>query len=277
MSKDFINGIIDITEKEFKQISELVYNKFGINLTDAKKELVKGRLNKLIKELGYDNFSDYYNHVINDSTYQSLLQMIDKISTNHSFFFRETDHFEYLKDTVLLEILKEKKNLRIWCAGCASGDEAYTIAIVVNEFLNENNNSYDIAILATDISITALNQAQNGIYPVERINKVPASYKIKYFMKLDNEKVQVKDNLKKYILFKRLNFQRDNFPFKGKFDIIFCRNVMIYFDLKTRLALIEKFHNVMNEESYLFIGHSESLLKETNLFKYIRPAVYKRV
>ncbi len=267
-------SIIEISDEEFSRISRLVYDKFGINLTAAKRELVKGRLNKILRQEGFENFSSYYEHVINDLTGVSLMLMIDKLSTNHSFFYRESDHFDFLRTVVLPDIVSRKNELRIWCAGCAYGEEAYTLSMVVNDFLDDNPAKIDAGILATDISTTALKRAIDGIYPAERTSKLPDAYRFRYLDIIDRETVKIRDEIKDMILFKRLNLMSEIFPFRGKFDIIFCRNVMIYFDNRTRMNLVGKLYSVMNEASYLFIGHSESLVKETTLFRYIKPAVY---
>lgn len=277
-----INGIIDITDNEFKSITKLVYNRFGVNLTDKKRELVKGRLNKLIKNLGFTSFSEYQDHILKDKTSNSLLDLIDKISTNHTYFFREADHFDYLKETVLPELIKKKtdqknKEIKIWCAGCATGEEPYTLAAVILNYFGIDIVGWKISMLATDISVSALEQAMNGEYEKKKADNVPKEYMGKMFERTTGDIIKVKENLKKMVLFKRLNFMREHFPFKGKFDVIFCRNVMIYFDSPTRQSLIKKQHKFLNDDGHLFIGHSESILKETVLFKYIRPAIYRKV
>ncbi len=277
-----INGLINITDKEFKLISSLVYDKFGINLTEKKRSLVVGRLNKLIKGLGLKSFNDYYELIINDSTNASLLSLIDRISTNHTFFYREKDHFEYLLNKALPEVvdrIKKKggKELRIWCAGCATGEEAYTLSMILNEFISYQLFEWDVGILATDISVTSLEKAEKGVYAAERIQSLPVSYKHKYLIKLDDGTYSAKKNLRNYLLFRRLNFMNGKFPFKGKFHIIFCRNVMIYFDKETKDNLVNRFYEYMHEGSYLFVGHSESLDRKVCPLIYLLPAVYKKV
>lgn len=277
-----INGIIDITDKEFKLISKIVYDKFGINLTEKKKSLVVGRLNKFIKNLGLNSFSEYYDVIINDPTNESLLSLIDRISTNHTFFYRENGHFEYLVKEVLpkiIEKLKEKgsRDLRIWCAGCASGEEAYTLSMILNEFFGYNINEWDIGILASDISVTSLEKAQRGIYSGDKILRLPDSYKQKYLKRQEDGNYKVNDKLNRILLFKRLNLMNKDFPFKSKFHVIFCRNVMIYFDKESRDALVNRFYRYMYEGGYLFVGHSESLDRKECPFMYLQPAVYKKI
>jgi len=274
--------MLEINDKEFKQISELVYSRFGINLTEKKKALVRGRLNKLIVNLGYTSFTEYFDYVQEDKTGHRLLDMVDKISTNHSYFFRESDHFNYLAESVLPEIAvstgrRRDDKFRIWCAGCANGQEAYTLAMVVKEFFGKNNSSLKPAILATDISISALETAVAGRYSEEGLSGIPAELKRRYFDMEKDGSGTAKKELKDLILFKRLNFMNETFPFKNKFDVIFCRNVMIYFDNETKETLVNKFHRYMLDRSWLFIGHSETLGRTNNNFRYIKPSTYIRV
>jgi chemotaxis protein methyltransferase CheR len=274
------NGVLPLTEKEFHQISSLVYEKFGINLTDKKRALVRGRLNKLVRSLGFSSFGEYYTEVIQDRTGVQLLHLIDRISTNHSFFFREADHFEFFTQSVLPKICRRlegegSRDIRIWCAGCAQGEEPYTIAMVLKEHFGAEIKRWDIGILATDISISSLSEAITGVYPIEKTKAVPLSYR-KYFLQQGPDRVAVKSSIKDLILFKRLNLMRDVFPFRGKFHVVFCRNVMIYFDQETRMKLFAKLHRLMHEAAYLFLGHSETIRDKTDLFRYVRPTVYEK-
>jgi len=273
--------LIQITDKEFNLLSRLIYEKSGINLGEHKRSLVVGRLNKLIKQLNYNSFKEYYDFVVEDSSGQALLTLIDKISTNHTFFYRESDHFDYFSDTALpvIEQLiiakKMPKDLRLWVAGCSSGEEPYLLAMLLKDYFN-NKNSWEYGILATDISVEILKKAVAGRYAQENIVKVPPRIKNLYFTKLPDGFWEVKPVIKNIITFRRLNLMRSFFPFKGKFHIIFCRNVMIYFDQVTREALIKKFFDVLHPGGYLFIGHSESIGRDNPYFKYIKPAVYRK-
>ena len=275
-------NMIEINDKEFKKISALVYDRFGINLTEKKKALVRGRLNKLILSLDFTTFSEYYNYVTDEKEGQRLLDMVDKISTNHSYFFRESEHFTYLSEVVLPAICNSVRSgndnkIRIWCAGCANGQEAYTLAIVIKEFFADKSNLGKPAILATDISISALENSVEGFYTEEGISGIPAHLQKKYFNMNKDGSGTAKKELKDMILFKRLNFMNPTFPFKNKFDIIFCRNVMIYFDNATKENLVNKFHKYMLDTSWLFIGHSETLGRTNSNFRYIKPSTYLRV
>jgi len=275
-------NMIEIDDIEFKKISNLVYDSFGINLTEKKKALVRGRLNKLILSLNFTSFSEYYKYVTDENEGQRLLDMVDKISTNHSYFFRESDHFTYLEDVVFPAICNSAnsgpdRKIRIWCAGCANGQEAYTLAIVIKEFFGDSFNRWKPAILATDISVSSLENAKAGFYSEEGISGIPANLRQKYFQMNKDGSGTAKKELKDMILFKRLNFMNQTFPFKNKFDIIFCRNVMIYFDNATKETLVNKFHKYMMDDSWLFIGHSETLGRTNSNFRYIKPSTYIRV
>jgi chemotaxis protein methyltransferase CheR len=263
-----------LSEEEFVLISRLIYERFGINLTEKKKALVRGRLNRLIRSQGFGSFKEYYSAVVADQTGQSLLSMVDKISTNHTFFHREADHFRFMSETILPEISMETNDLRIWCAGCASGEEAYTVAMTVCDTLA--GGSQEVGILGTDISLSALEEAESGEYDDERLKFLPPKWRESYFRRTADGKYAVVKQLKEMVMFRRLNLMRDAYPFKGRFHIIFCRNVMIYFDKKTRRSLVSRFHRYMHEGAYLFIGHSESLGREDTLFQYIRPTVYRK-
>jgi len=273
--------MVQITEKEFKQISSLLYKNFGINLTDKKQTLVRGRLNKIIRTKGYGSFTNYYNAINNDKSGMLQIELADHLSTNHSYFFRENEHFKYLTINVLPEIersniLKDPSELRIWCAGCAAGEEPYTLAILLKEYFGNKLSGTKPLILATDISTSALSSAKSGIYSQDKLKSMPSKYLDKYFNKIDNGKYSVKTSLRNHILFKRLNLMRDTFPFKNKFNIIFCRNVMIYFDKETRETLISKYYTNLISNGILFIGHSETIGRNSSQFKYIIPAVYRK-
>lgn len=210
----------------------------------------------------------------------SLIELVDKISTNHTYFFREPNHFEFLEKEILPKILNQisqsgEEEIRIWSSGCSSGEEPYTIAMILNEYISNNKIQCKAKILATDISVTVLNEANQGIYPQDRVKTLPKYLKTKYLNKFTNDKFEVKDILKKMIQFKKLNLMNEVFPFKKKFDLIFCRNVMIYFDEKTRNKLAEKFSQHLKDGSYLLIGHSETIRSNKNL-EYIMPATYKK-
>ncbi|MCX6153378.1 MAG: chemotaxis protein CheR [Candidatus Kapabacteria bacterium] len=273
---------IEIGDEEFDLIRKLVYSKLGINLTDEKKSLVAGRLQKILKDLNFKNFKAYYDFVIGDSTGDSLSTLANKITTNHTFFYRENDHFSYFFDNVLPEIVKKHQNnrnfdLRIWSAGCSSGEEPYMLAILLLEYFKDDYKNWDAGILATDISEKVLAIAKTGIYNFDRLKDLPEYYLKKYFKKTGADEYELIDKVKKEVTYRHLNFMSAVFPFKKPFDVIFCRNVMIYFDNPTREVLVRKFWENLAVGGYLFIGHSESLNKSKILFEYVKPALYRKI
>lgn len=269
----------ELSDREFRLIAKLVADKFGIHLEDNKKSLVVSRLKKTISQRNLESFEAYYDIVQADKSGIELLDLIDKISTNHSFFFREIEHFNFLKQN-LSGILHKRTDrgggkLTIWSAGCAAGEEPYTIAMVLSELKGTVLNGIEIKILATDISLSVLAEADKGIYSEEKLKLVPKYFRVKYFDKIDGGRYKIKNSLRNMVLFKRLNLMQEKFPFKGKFDVIFCRNVMIYFKAATRDALVDRFTTVLNPGGYLFIGHSETLGRNHNKLKYKDPAIYQ--
>ena len=274
--------MMQISDKEFELIRTLVYDQFGINLTEQKRSLVVGRLQKYLKSAGFDSFRSYYNYLTSDPTTQSLTDLINKISTNYSFFYREKAHFDFFVQTALPETLKKLKscnsnNLRIWTAGCSTGEEPYMLEMLMTHHLGLEYSAWDAGILATDISERVLNFARDGIYPEERTNQVPASLKQKYFTLAGDGSMAVVEKIKKGVTFRRLNLMNRTFPFKKPFQMIFCRNVMIYFDKPTRDELVRRFHSNLIPGGYLFVGHSETLGRDQNLFQYLMPATYMKI
>lgn len=276
-----MEGLPEIRESDYRYVADLLYERFGIQFGDRKKVLVAGRLAKRLRELGLSSFSDYIKLLQSDSSGVELVEFVNRLTTNHSFFFRENEHFEFLKREVLPPLVQEASRgrgepLRIWSAGCAAGEEAHTIAMVLRESLGEAFRSLDPSILATDISIHALKEAVAGIYPVNRFNETPKAFLTRYFEKVDDEHWKALPSIHDLILFKRLNLMGNSYPFKGKFDVVFCRNVMIYFDNDARRRLVATIHNVVRPGGYLFIGHSETLQRAECPFAYIKPAIYRK-
>jgi chemotaxis protein methyltransferase CheR len=274
-------GLLSIDDQEFDAIRRLVYRQFGINLTDQKRSLVVGRLQKLMRSRGFSRFEQYLKYVESDCTNRALDELINRIATNHTYFFRERDHFDFFRENVLPEIVARKKtqhskDIRIWCAGCSTGEESYGLMMLIMDFFGSEYGLWDAGLLATDISAPALGTAKNGLYTEDRVNGVPTDYKRRYFHRTPCGDWAVNDMVKKEIVFRRFNLMNAQFPFKKAFDVIFCRNVMIYFDQPTRETLVTKFFNLTSPGGYLFIGHSESLRGATCPYDYVMPAVYRR-
>ncbi len=273
--------LMTLSDAEFRSITTLVYERFGISLSDQKRTLVVGRLSKRTRELGLPSFGAYVDYIRRDHSGQELVEFINRISTNHTFFYREKDHFEFLAKKILPDLklkLQRDRNyaLRIWSAGCSSGEEPYTIAMTVMDALGAEVKALDWGILATDISTKALEEAVRASYPEARFKELPPIWKANYMSKLGPDSWTIKDTVRKPILFKRLNLMNETYPLKGQFDVIFCRNVMIYFDAPVRRALVDRFYRYVKPGGYFFVGHSESLPRDTCPFEYVSPAVYRK-
>lgn len=273
---------LELEDREFQKFSRYVYDESGINLHTGKKELLKARLGKILRKRNFCSFREYYDHVVSDNSGYELTLLLNSISTNLTHFFREPQHFEFLTSKVLPEIMNNKvsstmNRLNLWSAGCSSGEEPYSVAIALREAL-DNRGKWQFKILATDLSTKVLATAGTGIYEGKKINGIPNELKRRYFQKGDNSwqgYFRVKKEIRETISFQRLNF-KEEFHFSELFHVIFCRNVMIYFDNPTREALVEKFFRHLAHGGYLFIGHAESLTGISYNLKYIKPSIYKR-
>lgn len=264
-----------LTNTEFLEISKFVKNNYGINLTEKKRALVAARLENYITEKSYDSFSSYMRAVRKDESGALMKEFLNRITTNHSYFWREKEHFDYFKTDILpyLRKVKKDKDLRIWSAGCSSGQEAYTLAMIIDDFFGDEKVLWDTQILATDISDKVLAVARTGVYKKDDLIEVPKYYYKKYFNDEKNNRIDINKKLKNEVLFRRLNLLSD-YNFKKKFDVIFCRNVMIYFDFETKHQIMRKFYNVLDEGGHLFIGHSESIDRNVVPFRYVKPSIY---
>ncbi len=265
---------------DFERISKLVYEHCGINLHDGKKELVKARLGKRLREGNFESFSDYHQFITSEAGTDELVAMIDSISTNLTYFFREESHFHRLR-SILAGIGTDRdrsgspKLFRIWSAGCSTGEEPYSLAMTAKECLNGTDR---VKVLATDISTRVLKTAMNGIYAEEKIKNLPLPLMKKFFQIGSGRwagSFRVKKDLRESVDFMRFNLM-DQPPPDFSFDVIFCRNVMIYFDKRTQGVLVNRFYHCLQKGGYFFIGHSESLTGLNHAFKYIEPSVYRK-
>ncbi len=273
---------IELSEKEFQAFSDLVHQKAGINLHSGKKQLVRARLATRIRSLKLGTFSQYYDYVINDHKGDELVLLLDSISTNLTQFFREPKHFDFMAEKFLPELAaarlkSDQRQIRVWSAGCSTGEEPYSIAITLLDNLSSFT-GWDIKILATDLSTRVLGVARQAVYAEERVRDIPAATMRKYFQAGRGDWsgcFKVKDAVKKLVVFRRLNLM-DPLPFSNPMDLIFCRNVMIYFDKKTQGELVDRLYQSLAKDGYLFIGHSESLTGVKHSFKYVQPTVYRK-
>ena len=269
-------SLVQISDKEFRELVDFVYQRYGIDLT-KKRQLVEGRLSHTLKSKGLTNFSSYMQLVRADKSGNELHAFLNKITTNHSYFARENEHFDFLMKTGLPYLEKTRRNdLRIWRAGCSAGQEAYNIAMTMDQYFGPRKASWDTTILATDISTQVLDKAKEGIYSADVIKGLPSAWISQYFKKLPGgENYQVTEKIRKEVIF-RIGNLMEPFQVKKPFDIIFCRNVMIYFDAETSARLIEKFYQATAPGGYLFIGHSENVNREKTKYTYLRPAIFQK-
>lgn len=280
MTDNILGRPMTINDDEFHLLRDLVYQRFGIHLSEQKKSLVVGRLQKDLQNSGFRSFGDYYNHLINNPSPQAFSNLINRISTNYSFFYREKAHFDFFSRSLLPELTaqlhqRQSNDLRIWCAGCSTCEEPYTLIMLMLEYFGLDYPRWDGGILATDISERVLAVGRKGIYPADRVAQAPKNLQDRYFRKQGAEMV-VKERVKKEVVIRRFNLMNP-FVFKKPFQVIFCRNVMIYFDKETRDNLIRKFHGVLEPGGYLFVGHSETVSRDNGLFSYVQPALYRRI
>ncbi|MFA9465541.1 MAG: protein-glutamate O-methyltransferase CheR [Velocimicrobium sp.] len=271
--------MITITENEFKQLADYIRVNYGINLKKEKTIIVSGRLEQVLQEMKCNTYTEYFNYLMADKSGQAVITLLNKITTNHTFFMRESEHFDCFKNTVLpkLKDSVDDKDMRIWCAASSSGEEAYTLAMIIDEFLGKEKLFWNAQILATDISENALNLAIKGIYSNEKMDALPLYWIQNYFQKYDDNNWAVSERIKQEVIFRKFNLMEEVFPFRKKFHVIFCRNVMIYFDQETKNQLIKKLFDQLEYGGYLFVGHSESIDRLRYDCQYIMPSVYKKI
>lgn len=279
--KTNLSNIIILEDKEYKQLSSFILNQFGIKLPPNKKTLLQCRLQKRLKTLNYQSFKEYTNYIFSATGLkEEVYNMIDAVSTNKTDFFREPVHFDFLLGQGLTTYLKlsGKNKLSVWSAGCSSGEEPYTLGMILMEFASTKSD-FDFKILATDISKRVLQHAVDGIYQVEKTQIIPYDLKMKYLLKGINScenRVRIIPELRNKVEFRRYNLLSTDFSSNGKFDIIFCRNVLIYFEREVQYRILKQFCSILNNGGYLFLGHSESITGYSLPLNQIRPTIFEK-
>ncbi|RKZ89490.1 MAG: chemotaxis protein CheR [Gammaproteobacteria bacterium] len=273
------NREFEFTDASFERIRQFVTEHTGIVLSNAKKDMVYGRLSKRIRKGGFGSFDAFCDALeAGDEDEQDF--MINAITTNLTAFFRENHHFEFLAHTVIPDLVeknKHNKRIRIWSAGCSTGEEPYSIAMILKEFLPDFE-QWDVKILATDLDANVVAQGQSGIYRADRIEGLPEERIKRWFKRGRGDKadmVKVSPELQQMISFKRLNLLHQ-WPMKGQFDFMFCRNVVIYFDKDTQRVLFERYADILAPDAHLFIGHSETLYKVSTRFDSLGHTIYRK-
>ena len=267
-----------MSQEEFLRVSIFLKNKYGIDMT-RKKEIVSGRLENFLRTHSFGSYHEFMNALEADSTGSLEKELVNLLTTNHTYFMRESEHFDFLRKEVLPYLKKkeqDKKDLCIWYAASSTGEEPYTVAMVVKDFLGLEHEKWDTKVLATDISTHVLEQAISGIYGAEQISQLPGAWKRRFFRPIPGEdSYMATQELKDEVIFRKFNLM-ERFPFKRKMHIVFLRNVMIYFDEKTKKELIRKVYDVMEPGGYLFIGQTETLDRENAPFQMIRPSIFRK-
>lgn len=266
-----------ITDNEFKRIVEYMRHNFGIEL-GQKRVLVGGRLENYLARNGYANYNEFMAKVESDPTGSAATDLVNVLTTNHTYFMRESSHFDYLRRVVLPWVKQTaggERDLRLWSGASSTGEEPYALAMVLLDYFGIERSQWDTRILATDVSTRVLEHAIRGIYLKEEIAPLPLQWKQRYFKQISPEEFKVKDQLKKQVIFRKFNLMNP-FPFKRKFHVVFLRNVMIYFEDDTKYELVKKIYDYMEPGGYLFIGTTESLDREKTQFQYIQPSIYRK-
>lgn len=267
-----------ITDEEFIRISTHMKQRYGIDLSQ-KKVIINGRLENYLRKNGWKSFTEFMNAVEKDETGNQERMLVNFLTTNHTYFMREFEHFDFFREQVLPWLKKREsrnKDLRIWCGAASSGEEPYMIAMVLADFFGLEREQWDTKVLATDISTKVLQQAIAGIYSSEQIQQLPERWKKHFFKPINNGmQYQVSDELKKEVIFRQFNLM-DPFPFKKRMHTIFLRNVMIYFDEKTKRELVQKVYDALEPGGYLFVGTTETIDRGNTPFRIVQPSIFRK-
>lgn len=268
-----------LTEEEFNKLRRLVFDAAGISLSDAKRELVISRFSRRLRALNLSTFGEYYNFVISPDGQSEMQNFVNSITTNKTDFFREPHHFDFLRDQFVPECLRlGRREVRVWSAGCSTGEEPYTAAMVLHHYLTEPH-GIRVKVLATDIDTSVLDSARTGIYDERQIKPIPDEMLRRYFLRGKDDSAglyKAKDILKEVVTFRQLNFIAENYPVSAIFDVIFCRNVIIYFNNDTKRRVLNRLSSYLTRGGYFIIGHSETLFDMVDGLTYLKNTIYRK-
>lgn len=271
-----------LTDDEFRRLSEFIYNESGIKMPPIKRIMLQSRLQKRLRELKVQNFKDYCEYVFSKAGQMSeIIHMLDVVSTNKTDFFREPVHFDFLASDVLPNFYSSgsgNRTMKVWSAGCSSGEEPYTISIVLHDFA-ESHAGFDYSIFGTDLSTQILQKAVDAVYRMDRVEAIPLDIKKRHFLKSKdtvNPTVKLAPHIRKKVRFARLNFMDNSYDIGEQFDVVFCRNVLIYFDRPTQERVINKLCSRLKPGGYFFLGHSESIMNMDVPLTQVKPTIFKR-
>ena len=267
-----------LTDREFVQLSDYIKKNYGIFLKVDKKSLIETRLTDMLVKKSISSFSQLYTLLQQDTSGELKKEVAIRITTNYTYFMREEDTFSFFAHNVLpwIERVCKDKSLRVWSAGCSTGEEPYNLAMIIADYFMNKDKTWDKQILASDISDKVLLSARKGIYSADKIECLPQQWKTRYLNKYDDDKYIFKDVIKKEVMFKKINLIEPFFPYEKKFHAIFCRNVMIYFDENTRNEIIAKFCDNLTYGGFLLIGKTESVDRNLHNLEYIKPGIYRK-
>jgi chemotaxis protein methyltransferase CheR len=272
----------NVSDEEFGLFQKLIYDKAGLFLSSAKKALLEARLTRRLRDLGLASFGAYYRYVINDPRGNEIVKLLDSISTNETHFFREPRQFEFLEQQILpqwktqAESGAREKRIRVWSAGCSTGEEPYSIAMTLLDHFPQGC-GWELDILATDLSTRVLALAEAAVWPIAKANEIPAKHLKQFMLKgtgAQEGKMKAGAEIQSLVRLKRLNLNEDQYPVGGQFDLIFCRNVLIYFDARSRARVVHRLLDHLAPSGFLFVGHAESLSSVTDRVSYIIPTIY---
>ncbi len=269
---------MNMTEEEFSRLFHFLKSRYGIDMTN-KKEIVSGRLENYVRMNGYKRYTEYINAVEADITGNLEKKLVNLLTTNHTYFMREFEHFDYMRSTVLPYLQKKEarnRDLAIWCGAASSGEEPYMLAMLLQDFFGLEAEKWDTKVLATDISTEVLKQAIAGVYTQEQVEVLPESWKRRFMKAIPGQgKYQMTKEIKDEVIFRQFNLM-EPFPFHRKMHVVFLRNVMIYFDADTRAGLIRKVYDVLEPGGYLFIGRTETIDRSVAPFQMIQPSIFRK-
>ncbi len=267
-----------MTEGEFYQIASFLKERYGIDMS-AKKEIVNGRLENYLRVGGWKDYTEYFRDLQMDETGHLEKELVNLLTTNHTYFMREFEHFDFLRQEVLPWLrIKEARNrdLCIWCGASSTGEEPYTLAMLLLDFFGLEHESWDTKVLATDVSTEVLQHALRGVYRREQIEGIPSNWQRRFFRSMGNgDQVQITEEVKQEVIFRQFNLM-DSFPFRRKMHIVFLRNVMIYFDQDTKKKLVQKVYDSMEPGGYLFVGRTETIDRGEAPFQMIQPSIFRK-
>lgn len=273
-----VDHTIGMTDEEFDRIYRYLKTRYGIDM-NHKKEIVTGRMENYLRANNWNSYSAFMNAMEKDRSGALEKKLVNLLTTNHTFFMRESEHFDFMKQTVLPWIREREartRDVRIWCGASSSGEEPYALEMLLAEFFGLEYSKWDTRLLATDISENVLRHAISGVYSSEQVEVLPDAWRRRFFHAMPGgESYRVTDDLKKEVIFRKFNLM-DPFPFRKKMHVIFLRNVMIYFDDPTKAELIRKVYNTLEPGGYLFIGRTETLDRGTTPLKIVKPSIYRK-